>query len=133
MSHPEPSPAYERRDTAVRTVLLVTAGLAVFTVLIVLLSGGLLRLFEGQAERAERPAPRWETAAPRAPLLQTDPGRQWTEVRAAQEARARRYRWIDPEAGTVQVPLDRALELVLDEGLPAREPKDGEETEEEER
>jgi hypothetical protein len=30
------------------------------------------------------------------------------------------YGWVDPKAGVVRVPIDRAMDLVLQKGLPVR-------------
>ncbi|MEZ4616096.1 MAG: hypothetical protein R2867_11425 [Caldilineaceae bacterium] len=39
---------------------------------------------------------------------------------APAEMRLHSYGWIDQEAGTVHIPIERAMELVVSEGLPAR-------------
>jgi hypothetical protein len=51
------------------------------------------------------------------------------EVLAARkEARLHGYRWIDKEAGVVSVPIERAMELIVDMGLPefGRSPRERE-------
>jgi hypothetical protein len=54
------------------------------------------------------PAPR-EQISPRLDLL---------SLRAQEEAELNSYGWIDPKAGVVRIPIDRALELVSQRGLP---------------
>jgi hypothetical protein len=44
-------------------------------------------------------------------------------LRAEHEAALRSYGWVDREAGVVRVPIDVAMKLVLEEGLPVRQPE----------
>jgi hypothetical protein len=37
----------------------------------------------------------------------------------AEDAILRRYGWIDERAGVAQIPIDRAIELIAEKGLPA--------------
>ncbi len=55
---------------------------------------------------------------PPEPRLQAYPLREIAEHRAAIDARATSYDWVDRERGRVRLPLDRALELVAERGLP---------------
>jgi hypothetical protein len=41
-------------------------------------------------------------------------------LRAADEAILNSYGWVDEEAGVVRIPIDRAMELTLERGLPTR-------------
>jgi cytochrome c oxidase cbb3-type subunit III len=57
------------------------------------------------------------TPAPPKPTIQA---RQLLEMRAAEDAALHSYGWVDRPAGVVRMPIDRAMELVLDRGLPVR-------------
>jgi hypothetical protein len=37
------------------------------------------------------------------------------ELRAAQLSRIREYRWVDRQAGVVAIPIERAMELIVEE------------------
>ena len=37
------------------------------------------------------------------------------ELRAQQLSRIREYRWVDRQAGTVAIPIERAMELIVEE------------------
>lgn len=52
------------------------------------------------------------------PRLEVKPGATLTELRAAEEADLNSYGWIDRKMGTVRIPIDRAMQLILDRGLP---------------
>jgi len=43
-------------------------------------------------------------------------------MRAAQERELTTYGWVDKEKQTVRIPIDRAMELLAQRGLPARNP-----------
>ena len=52
------------------------------------------------------------------PRLEIKPGASLAELRAAEEADLNSYGWIDRNAGTVRIPIDRAIQLILKRGLP---------------
>ena len=52
------------------------------------------------------------------PRLEVKPGATLAELRAAEDADLNSYGWIDRNAGTVRIPIDRAMQLILDRGLP---------------
>jgi hypothetical protein len=42
------------------------------------------------------------------------------ELRAAEDAVLRSYSWVDRAGGIVRMPIDRAIDLLAERGLPAR-------------
>jgi hypothetical protein len=52
------------------------------------------------------------------PRLEVKPGASLVQLRAAENADLNSYGWIDRTTGTVRVPIDRAMQLLLDRGLP---------------
>ena len=52
------------------------------------------------------------------PRLETKPGEGLSKLRAAEESDLSTYGWIDQKTGTVRVPIDRAMQLLLQRGLP---------------
>lgn len=52
------------------------------------------------------------------PRLEVKPGASLTELRAVEDVDLNSYGWIDRNAGTVRIPIDRAMQLLLDRGLP---------------
>lgn len=57
----------------------------------------------------------------RGPRLQSQPAAELQKFREAENQRLTTYRWIDQEHGVVQIPIERAIELLAVRGLP--EPK----------
>jgi hypothetical protein len=56
--------------------------------------------------------------SPPAPRLQTDPVADWQTLQATEEAALHSYSWADRNAGKVRIPIDRAIELLVQRGLP---------------
>jgi hypothetical protein len=61
-----------------------------------------------------------EHVQPPAPRLQAYPAQELEAYRQAQSRWILEYGWIDRGQGLVHVPIERAMELVLEEGLPER-------------
>ncbi|MEM4409504.1 MAG: hypothetical protein QXI19_12260 [Candidatus Caldarchaeum sp.] len=54
------------------------------------------------------------------PALQANPQMDIVELRRVEEGRLSSYGWVDEQKGIVYVPIDRAMELLTEKGLPAR-------------
>jgi len=52
------------------------------------------------------------------PRLEIKPGATLAALRAAEDADLNSYGWVDRNAGIVRIPIDRAIQLILDRGLP---------------
>ena len=57
------------------------------------------------------------TDRPSGPLLQAKPENQMDDFKAQEEARVTSYGWYDRASGVARIPLERAAELILQEGL----------------
>jgi hypothetical protein len=44
-------------------------------------------------------------------------------MRAAEEAQLHSYRWVDREAGIAAIPIERAMEILAQRGLPKQKPQ----------
>jgi hypothetical protein len=120
-----PTVHHEESDVNIRAILGFGAGLTVVAVVILLLMGGLLKYFEA---RGARQAPRMyplaaaqENRLPPEPRLQTHPREDLAALRAREDALLGSYGWVDRNAGIVRIPIDTAMKLTLERGLPARE------------
>jgi hypothetical protein len=56
--------------------------------------------------------------SPPGPRLQTSPEHDLQQFRAEEEKRLNTYYWIDKQKGTVHIPIDRAMEKIVQTGLP---------------
>jgi hypothetical protein len=116
---PAASPSYETRDANVRGVIGFLVGLSLMLVFTALVCWGMFKYFSGsQASRAPA-SPFSETRQlPTGPQLQVNPRQDWLRFRAEQEHALESYSWESREDGTVRVPIERAMEILLKQGLP---------------
>ena len=121
---------YEHTDASVYIVLKFVAWLVVSAVVIHV---GLALLFNAFAtRRVEREEPRFPLAqeAPRLPpepRLQQFPREDIMNFRLGEEAALQNYAWIDKTAGTVRVPIQDAMRLVLERKLLTSRPQPSDE------
>lgn len=112
------TPGYERRDLNVRAVAWFMAGLTLILIGIFVGLHYFQSYLSGGRTQAADPI---HNSAP-APRLQSNPQVDLKAWRSAQEAELKHYRWMDRQAGIVEIPIEQAMELTLQRGLPARQP-----------
>ena len=128
---------YERQDISARGIFYFLAGLLAATLLISFLLSGLYKILDQRFETHQPPvnplaanvpqdtrqvSPQYpETAFPD-PRLETDERTQLNGIRMAEEQELNSYSWIDEKAGTVHIPIERAMELLVQRGLPLHSP-----------
>jgi hypothetical protein len=122
-----PEVTHEESDVNIRAILGFGAGLVVVAAVIHLLMWLLLGFFEAR-EAKQALAPRMYPLAaeqadrlPPEPRLQTNPREDLADLRAREDAVLQSYGWVDRNAGIVRIPIDAAMKLTLERGLPARE------------
>lgn len=98
-------------------------GIVVVVLLTVLLSVAVVRYYETRQRAAFTPgsAVGQNPALPPDPLLVAAPAEAMQRYRLQEEEVLHSYGWVDKDAGVVHIPIDRAIELLAQEGLPARE------------
>lgn len=57
---------------------------------------------------------------PPGPILQSDPAKETTEIIHSAQARLGAYGWNDRQAKTAHIPIDRAIAILAEKGLPKR-------------
>lgn len=124
--------AYETRDVKVRPLVLFTVGLAVTIIAAYLIVLGIFRLFDARetakdasanpaaVQRAALPV---EQQLPAEPRIQADPAGEYDVFRRREDELLSTYGWVDREAGLVRIPVDQAMKIVVEEGLPTRPPE----------
>jgi len=68
-----------------------------------------------------------QTAFPN-PRLEEDERGQLNGIRLAEDNTLYGYGWVDEKAGTVRIPIERAMDLLVERGLPVRSPGEANET-----
>lgn len=120
----QPKHGHEKRDMNIRMVGYFFVGLFVLLVLTLLLMwGGFDYLAAEQAKTDMPPPPLADTRPqqPPAPRLQVNPPADLKDMRTQENDQLNSYGWIQPEAGVVHIPIERAKRLLLERGLPVRE------------
>jgi len=125
LENPEnPDVSHEHSDVNIRAILGFGAALLVVGVVVHLLIYVLFGYFDSR-ENAKVPA-QYPLAAtqegrePPEPRLQTDPRQDLADLRAKEDEALASYGWVDKNAGVVRIPIDAAVKLTLQRGLPAR-------------
>jgi hypothetical protein len=110
-------PSYEKGDVHFRGVLIFAIALVVGVVLTLVLVGGMIALLAQSSPSSMRASPTGTpTVVPPPPVLQAQP---WENLRHYREEQSRilsNYAWIDRTAGAVRIPIERAMELVVERG-----------------
>ena len=87
---------------------------------------GTFWFFEGRAKSADAAAQLYPLAAavphkePPTPNLQKQPFKDIYMLRQGETAKLTSYGWVDKEGGVTRIPIDRAMDIMLQRGFPAR-------------
>lgn len=122
--HPEGSPhgAHETTDVQVRPLVVYGVILSAILAGSLLLMWMLFQFYRAMPVREGGPVSPLtaERVPPPRPRLQTmeTQGQDLIETRAADAEFLSTYGWVDKDKGIVRIPIDRAMELALQRGLP---------------
>jgi hypothetical protein len=126
---------FERQDLSAAGVIYFLLGLVA---MILLASFVLTRFYDflDKRENAQQPAlsplvtnaPTNTRHIPRGypqsvfpnPKLEEDERSQLNGIRLTEEQTLNSYGWVDEKAGTVRIPIERAMDLIAQQGLPVR-------------
>ncbi len=132
-ANPNSNGGYERRDIGTAAVLYFLLGLAVAGLFSYFLVRGLYSYLDKHSESEQTPVNPLVTNAPADtrhipkdypqgafpnPKLEEDERGQLNGIRLKEEQTLSTYDYIDQKAGTVRIPIERAMELVAQRGLP---------------
>jgi hypothetical protein len=118
-----PETVHEERDINVRGILMFGVWLFVAAVIIHIVLWGFFRFMENRAATADpQPSPVAEQRSNKfpEPQLQPNPVGDLSRLKAGEAEQLNRYGWMNRQAGVAHVPIDRAMELVVQRGLPSR-------------
>ena len=125
---------FEREDLGAKPVILFLVGLTVGCLLVALALKGMYSYLDAKEARhqpAPNPLVQQTTKDMRAvtpgditkfpqPRLETNEQREITSFRMQEEQTLHSYGWVDQSTGVVRIPIDRAMELLAQRGLPTR-------------
>jgi hypothetical protein len=113
---------HETPEINIRPIVMFGAGLVGSTGVVLLVMGWLLGYFAAREARLDvPPSPLAEIRQlPPEPRLQVDPATDLEEMWRAEDAVLNSYGWVDQKAGIVRIPIERAITLLDQRGLPVR-------------
>ena len=125
--HKTPTPTnnnrgYEESDANVASLGKYGIGLAIISAVVLVLMLWLQNFFAAQTKSVTPPPSPLavQRQAPPAPRLQVIPEKDLHDVRVAEDSVLHSYGWIVRDAGVVRIPIERAMELTAQRGLPVR-------------
>jgi hypothetical protein len=141
--HPDASAGYEQSDVRVTGIVVFLTALAILVAVTGILAYGIGKVINAQLNKEDGPNNKWTKtvdvrqlgnlpSSPElqhkiaeltqnlpTPRLQTDDGMQdVTELHAREDLLLENYSWADRSQGKVRVPIERAMELIVQRGLP---------------
>ena len=126
---------YEHQDLSAASILYFLLTLGIVTVLCMFALKGLYSFLDHR-ERSSQPSvnplvtnvpedtrhvrPGYPQTAFPSPRLEEDERGQLNGIRTAEDQVLYSYGWVDEKAGTVRIPIERAMDLLARRGLPVR-------------
>jgi len=116
---------HEVSDINPKRVAMVGLALATVIALALLVTYGLFHYFySGETRTRPLPSPLSYSREPTPePRLSVEPGEELKTLRSEEDAMLKSYGWIDRDKGVVRIPIDRAIEILAERGLPVRAAK----------
>jgi hypothetical protein len=125
---------FEREDLSPGGVFYFMAGLAIVGIVIYFIVVGMYRFldrYEREHQAVVSPlvtsppytrvvGPQSTEAFPQ-PRLEVNERTQLRDIIQKQDETLATYGWVDKEKGTVRIPIDRAIDLIAERGLPVRQ------------
>lgn len=113
---------HEKTDASPRGLIYFAAVIAVILAVVALLLIVLFKHFQKTEPAGSFVATPFEAVEPTppSPRIQPDPRVDMRTYADSQEKLLNTYGWIDRQNGIVRLPIDRAMELLLERGLPTR-------------
>jgi len=120
-NQPDAGEGYEARDADAVSVALAAVLVLLVAFLVALVAGGLFQYLSRRAlSRDERGSAMEAQKQFPEPRLQVAPEQDLKVFHAREDAELQTYGWIDKQAGVVRIPIERAMDLLLEKGLPVR-------------
>ena len=118
-SHAVPSAGHEYREVNIKLILLSTAIMVGVVLIVSFFTVGLFDFLNrhagpvDQTTSLERPV-----EVPPEPRVLEHPGEQLPVLRQTEDRVLNTYGWLDQKTGQTRIPVDRAIDLVAQRGLP---------------
>jgi hypothetical protein len=117
--------SHERRDINVFQVTAFGIGLLLGCIVTIFVIWGMFDFLYSRedAKNATNPAAlmmKDQNQLPPEPRLQRDPKVELKDLRSDENAILSSYGWVNPDKGIVRIPIDQAIDIVAQKGLPSK-------------
>jgi hypothetical protein len=112
---------HEKSDASIPS--LAKFGIGLFVLIIVALIGmrWMFDYFRNTQQLGPPASPFAESQTlPPQPRLQVRPTLELKQLRQGEDEKLNSYGWVDQKAGIARIPIDRAMDLLIEKGLPVR-------------
>lgn len=118
-----PENRFEKGDVDFVAINKFGIGLVILCIFSFLLLTGVFKYFLARETAGQKARAGVHAGVPRIPpepRLQSTPVKDLAAIRAEEDAVLNGYAWVDKEKGIVRIPVDRAIDILAQRGLPAR-------------
>ena len=114
-------PGYEVRDANLKALIQFAVGLAILLAVTLLMIRFVFGMLSNLSPLGPAASP-FENARqiPSGPLLQAAPHQELVGYCSSQRDAVNNYGWVNQSGGIVQLPIDKAMDLMAQRGLPSR-------------
>ena len=115
--------SHETSDAETRPIFRLVIGLAIFVAVSMVLTAMLYRFFSDHEAAQDAPVSPLAKEAPALPpgaRLQPNPAIDLKQFRANEKQALESFGWVDQREQLVHIPIDKAIELMSERGMPAR-------------
>jgi hypothetical protein len=121
-----PQAGHEHKDVNAIAITKFGIGLSLIIIVSLFALWGLFHFFANGLETSPSAAASLAVEqgpvakAPPEPRLQSSPPIDLRDMRAAEDKILHHYSWVDRDKGVVRIPIDRAMDILAQRGLPSR-------------
>ncbi len=117
----QPHTAHETHDVPIKPIAWTLVGLGVFLLVVMTVFALWFRAEEAKRAEIDAAIEQVNQIPVDTPLLQSEPAADLQTLRAHEREMLTTYGWVDKNAGIGRIPIDRAMDLALEQGYPVRE------------
>lgn len=110
---------FEESDFSARAIRWFVFGLACLLAITGAICAGLLLVFLSLVPNPAQSFPSLPEARAEMPLLQPDPNADLQRIKQHTSRRLNSYGWIDPGSGIVHIPIQSAMRILVERGMPS--------------
>lgn len=113
---------YEKQDVGFRFAMVFVSALIAAVIVVLIFLVWFYRVTVPARQPSTQTAVAQQRPLPPAPVLQVNPAVDMQKFRQHEEQKASSYGWVDEKGGIAHVPVQRAMEIVAERGLPQWQP-----------